>query len=372
MSNAQSSTKKRFNNNFGFLRFLGAFLVIFSHSYALTMGSTNLEPLYLLTGNLFSLGALGVAIFFVISGYLITMSWNHHPEALRFLKNRILRIVPGLLGVAIVTMLIIGPLTTVIPISEYFRNPMTLQYLNIVTVFNVDYNLPGVFVNNIYPNAVNGSLWILPLLFKLYIIILAFGLIGLLFKKRFVLLLTLILIFAYLCNSISYLAFTKPFFDIIHYNDFSHFLMIDVSLAAIFFMIGAVYYFYDDIITYDFKIAIFFVFIWILSFKSMFFTMASMLCLPYIIIYIGKNSSYPLNNVDRYGDFSYGLYIYAFPVQQTIAHFFKGISVLEMFLFSSILTILLSYLSLKLIEDNALKLRKVNFTKIFNRYLKVK
>ncbi len=62
----------------------------------------------------------------------------------------------------------------------------------------------------------------------------------------------------------------------------------------------------------------------------------------------------------KYGDFSYRLYIYAFPVQQTIVHFCSGISVAGMFLLTISIVILLSFLSLKLIELNALKLKKVD------------
>ena len=94
----------------------------------------------------------------------------------------------------------------------------------------------------------------------------------------------------------------------------------------------------------------------------MLFDLASLICLPYIILYVAHAKLPPLNMVGKYGDFSYGLYIYAFPVQQTIAHFCSGISVAGMFLLTSLMVIPLSFLSLKLIELNALKLKKVNVT----------
>jgi hypothetical protein len=121
---------------------------------------------------------------------------------------------------------------------------------------HVSGGLPGVFVNNTFPNVVNGSRWILPTFFKLYILVVLVGLIGLFKKKKIMVLLALILILAYLCNSLSYLAFTKPYLSYIHYNDMSYFLSLHMTSAAIFFIIGVLYYLYKDYIKYDLRIAI--------------------------------------------------------------------------------------------------------------------
>lgn len=360
--NSQRKTNIRFSNNFDFLRFFGAFLVIFSHSFVLTSGNNYGEPLFYITGIL-TLGGFGLLIFFLISGFLIAQSWDMHPLPIQFLWNRLLRIVPGLIGVAVVTIFVIGPLVTNYPLIDYFKSPMTLNYISVVTVFNINNNLylPGVFVSNPFPNAINGSLWILPTLFQLYILMVVVGLIGILKKKKIVIFLTLLLILGYLCNRISYLTFIQPFLKSIHYVTFTQFLALDSS-AALFFVIGVVYYFYKDLIKYDLKIAIILAFIWILSFKTILFDIVSFICLPYLILYVAHAKLPPLNMAGKYGDFSYGLYIYAFPIQQTIVHFFKGISVAEMFLLTISIVIPLSFLSLKLIEINALKLKKVDIT----------
>ena len=124
--NSPGKVNVRFSNNFDFLRFIGAFLVIFSHSFVLTSGFNNGEPLFNLTGIL-TLGGTGLLIFFVISGFLIAQSWNIHNSPSQFIWNRLIRIVPGLIGVAVVTVFIIGPLVTTFPLSDYFKNPMTLK-----------------------------------------------------------------------------------------------------------------------------------------------------------------------------------------------------------------------------------------------------
>lgn len=63
------------HNNFDFLRFFLAALVIFSHSFPLLDGSKEWEPLYRFTGRQVEAGAVAVDGFFIISGFLIAQSW---------------------------------------------------------------------------------------------------------------------------------------------------------------------------------------------------------------------------------------------------------------------------------------------------------
>lgn len=369
-SNSPVKANIRFSNNFDFLRFIGAFLVIFSHSFVLTSGTNNGEPLFNITGIL-TLGGIGLLIFFVISGFLITQSWDMRNLPSQFIWNRLLRIIPGLVGVSLVTIIVIGPLVTTLPVNAYFKNPMTLNYLTIITIFNINSNpcLPGVFVNNAFPNAVNGSLWILPALFQMYILVMVAGLIGLLKKKKLMILLTSLLILGYMCSKSSYLAFSKPILNGIHYITFTQFLALD-SMASLFFVIGILYYVYRDVIKYDFKISILLALVWIISFKTALFDLATFICLPYIILYVAHAKLPILNKTGKYGDFSYGLYIYAFPVQQTIAHFLRGISVVEMFMLTLLIVIPLSFLSLKFIELRALKLKKIDVADVIYKNYK--
>ena len=65
----ESQNMLRKQNNFSFIRIMAALMVLFSHSYPLS-GSTG-EPLSVVG---LSFGHVGVDIFFVISGYLVTKS----------------------------------------------------------------------------------------------------------------------------------------------------------------------------------------------------------------------------------------------------------------------------------------------------------
>jgi peptidoglycan/LPS O-acetylase OafA/YrhL len=149
-------------NNFDFLRLIGAVLVIYGHAYPLT-GSVS--PGF--AGN--GVATIGVKIFFVISGYLVALSWLRDGNLARFLLRRCLRIFPALVAVVILTVLVLGPLLTTQPLSAYFNNPLVTFYLRNIALY-INYSLPGVFEHNVYPNAVNGSLWSLPAEFFMYLL----------------------------------------------------------------------------------------------------------------------------------------------------------------------------------------------------------
>ena len=128
-------------------------------------------PLFL---GVLPLGPLGVYIFFSISGYLIAQSWDRDSHALRFFIRRGLRIFPALIVVTILTVFVLGPAITTLPIWEYFKSNSTWGYFSNIILY-MSYALPGVFEHNTYPNAVNGSLWSLTTEFGMYMLLMIFG-----------------------------------------------------------------------------------------------------------------------------------------------------------------------------------------------------
>src|SRR2546430_6660877 len=80
-------------NNFDLLRLVAAVSVIFSHAFLLSENSQDHDPLMLLTGQTI-LGVVGVFVFFTISGYLVTQSFDTTASPLVFLAKRALRIFP--------------------------------------------------------------------------------------------------------------------------------------------------------------------------------------------------------------------------------------------------------------------------------------
>ncbi|MEO6928213.1 MAG: acyltransferase family protein, partial [Casimicrobiaceae bacterium] len=155
-------------NNFDLLRLFAALLVFWFHALAFT----GRPPPFLFSW--VTPGPLGVYIFFLISGYLVSRSWDADPHATRFLMRRALRIFPALVVLVLLTALLLGPALTTLPLRDYFRNVSFRQYFyNIALLMN--YGLPGVFADARMPYAVNGSLWSLPVEFTLYLTLLLLG-----------------------------------------------------------------------------------------------------------------------------------------------------------------------------------------------------
>src|SRR5579864_4004075 len=104
------------DNNFDVLRLVAAVAVIFSHSFLIAEGSDAHEPLISLTGRQSILGLCGVFIFFTISGFLVTESYERTASPLDYLAKRALRIFPGLFAALTVSALVFGALVTTLPL----------------------------------------------------------------------------------------------------------------------------------------------------------------------------------------------------------------------------------------------------------------
>ena len=150
-------------NNMDIMRFIAASGVIYSHSFHLLKLE---DPIEAVTG--FPTGPLAVAIFFSLSGFLIARSLTSRPSLVEFLVARALRILPALIVVNIAVVLIAGFFWTSLSTLEFFGSLKTWTYVfwN-SSLLKCQYDLPGVFVSNpVY--AVNGSLWTLPVEARMY------------------------------------------------------------------------------------------------------------------------------------------------------------------------------------------------------------
>ncbi len=147
-------------NNFNIIRFCAAIMVMAGHMGTL-IGAAPLNFL----GT--SLNSEGIAIFFLVGGYLITKSWHAAPNVPTYAIKRIFRILPPLIGYVFAATFIFGPFLSVLPAKEYFSSPLLGAYLKNIA-FNVNFSLPGVFLQNPYAGVVNGSLWSLPVEVLMY------------------------------------------------------------------------------------------------------------------------------------------------------------------------------------------------------------
>lgn len=162
-------------NNFRIIRHSAAVAVILSHSFVLTLGIENLgrEPLKAATG--ISFAEIAVNIFFVVSGFLVAQSIMSRRSLVAYAISRILRIYPALITVVCLTAFVLGPILTTLPLAEYFGAKSVYGYV----VYNsaalhplgMRFSLPGVFEDHPYPGVVNASLWTLPWEVWMYIVL---------------------------------------------------------------------------------------------------------------------------------------------------------------------------------------------------------
>ncbi|HKN56426.1 MAG TPA: acyltransferase [Amycolatopsis sp.] len=174
---------------FAWLRMIGAVTVIVDHSSPLI----NPSRLTIFPASWhMSPGYLALMGFFAMSGYQIQDSWARDPSWWRYSGRRLLRIMPPLVVVILVTVFVIGPLVTTWPQHAYWTNIQTWRYLVGTTVlFYLQHQLPGVFSTNPYPFSVNGAIWTLPMEMLGYALVLVLGVVVLLGLPRWVQLLAL-------------------------------------------------------------------------------------------------------------------------------------------------------------------------------------
>lgn len=144
----------RHPNQFNILRLLAALAVLASHGLFLY----RLELPVPFAGH--SLGAVAVYVFFFISGYLVAQSWERSRGPFDFAAKRVGRIYPGLIVSTLFSVVVIGALVTTVPLSAYWGDRGTwLNLANNMAGISTVQVLPGVFEHNPFARAVNGSLW---------------------------------------------------------------------------------------------------------------------------------------------------------------------------------------------------------------------
>lgn len=315
------------------LRLIAALLVVFSHSFLL---AGSLDPLEKIIPTL-TLARVGLAIFFVLSGYLITKSFLNDSNLKRFLAKRALRIFPALIAVSILTAFIVGPILTDLTLKEYFSSIHTYLYPVLVSLlYTFSQSLPGVLVGEPYPiNQVNVSLWTLPIEFSAYLLTPAALLI---FKKRANLLLILLILF------LSYYSITLfKYFD-------SALVQVPWLLAA--FFVGSVFALKNISFNKIEQLIIFGLF-----FGSVFLPVlvpAATILFALMILDLALRFGSKEKTIKN--DLSYGTYIISFPIQQVLFLLFNPAPI-GLFLMTLIFVLPLAYLSWQLIEKNALRLK---------------
>lgn len=343
MSFMLTEIKNSRDNNFNLLRFLAALMVLFGHSYALSNSHIPHEWLF---------GHVAVDIFFIISGYLVTASLFTRKSLWVFVQNRFLRIFPGLFVAMIFNVFIIGVLYTDISILEYLKSTEIYHYIYANTTLLLDpiqMILPGVFTTNPHPNTVNGSLWTLPWEIAMYLLLFIIGIYAIIEKP--ILSFNIAKKLFLLISIIGMLVFGYYLYNHLDVNNSG------VRFVAIFFTGGALWI-YRKYILLSHRIFFGMLFLIYFSFSSSYFLIIYSLLIGYIVLYIAYVPKGTIRAFNKLGDYSYGMYIYAFPIQQAYVASFPEIKGLILFLLSSVTTLFLSVLSWHFIEKPALSFKK--------------
>lgn len=339
-----SDTIRSRDNNFNLVRLIAAWAVIVTHSYNLC--GIPRDPFTNLLGR--GLSHLAVDVFFFVSGLLVTRSLLERNSLLFFLSSRFLRIFPGLIAAILFCALIVGPIYTKLNLSDYFLHADVYSFIfNNIFLFDgvIQYGLPGVFTNNSYPTAVNGSLWTLPWELYMYISLVGFGILGLLRHRSLAIFVSIVFITAYVANGL--LGFIKP--SNFHAFYALHFLG--------HFYTGALFYFLCSYIYLSYRIVTCLAIFIIFNISAPISIILYPVTLGYFVLVFAYTPTGWLRRYNSIGDYSYGTYIYAFPVQQALAASITEITPLLMIVLTTLITLPMAALSWHFVELPALKIR---------------
>ena len=325
---------------FDYLRLGLAIAVLVWHSIILTSGSLAVYH-DLWSGPFRFLIAAILPMFFALSGFLVTGSLVR-TRLHQFAALRVLRLAPALAVEVVLSALVLGALFTTRPLQDYLTSPELGGYFgNILGL--VHFTLPGVFEHNRVPRVVNSQLWTIPFELECYVSLGVVSLLmGLRYRRVFV---ALLVLFSLAATAGAVLK-----------DSVSPFGPLQGRVLVLAFLAGVGIHLYRDRIPYSPVIGV------VAAIASMVLLQiantAYLAAFPvaYLTVWLGLMRPPKI----PFGDLSYGVYLFHFPAEQTIAHLFPGIgSWWQMTLIVLPPTLLCAWLSWNLVEQPILTRKKL-------------
>jgi peptidoglycan/LPS O-acetylase OafA/YrhL len=328
------------NNALNALRLTLATGVILWHSWPLSGRAMPYLPAERLLSEVFVDG------FFTISGFLITASWLRRPSLREYWAARVLRIFPGLWLCLLVTAFVIAPVGVAIQggsAADLETSSAPVEYVLNNGVLNVYYaSINGTPTGVPYPGVWNGSIWTLFFELLCYVIVSVLGVIGLL-KRRW----TIPILFVLAVCWSAYVSY--PTLALQTWPQM-------LARFAVVFLAGALLHQFKNAIPARWSLVAVSIAVVIAAGLLQNYRIVAAIPLAYAIIVSGaliKNRRLNLRH-----DLSYGVYIYAFPIQQLLVICgLAGLNPVLFFILATMATLPLAALSWFLVEKRALSLK---------------
>lgn len=327
------------NNNLTFIRLVAALSVIYGHTSAVVAGAPA-DWVAVTTGYAF-IGGVAVDLFFLISGFLVTASILNGGVK-NYVISRVLRIYPALwVNLILVTFVMGGALTT-LSLTDYLTNGAVWSYFTgLAFTYKGGFFLPGLFTQH-HDQAVNGSIWSVLIEVWLYIVVLAFYTFGLM-RSRAVFNTVFFVLIVVLWNDKSFLPAAINGSTMMH--------------VCLLFYIGSFLYINRDSVPvspYFMLIALFLAGITLGTDK---FAYGYILLLVTFFCTVSFLKQFAW--MDKWGDYSYGVYLYGWPAQQLTVWAFPEFTGNQNCLVASAIALVCGIASWHLIEKRAMRLKRV-------------
>jgi len=286
------------SDNLQVTRFFAAVFVIVAHAYILCTGTNKGDWFVRITDGQVTMGFVAVSIFFFCGGLLIAKSAERTQKAKIFFVARAKKIFPPLFAVTISSM-VLGCIITELDFWDYWKNSQTWRYL-LNSVLLLQHDLPRVFEHAPYVSTVNGSLWTLPVEFLCYIGCFFAYKISIMKKSRF---------FWTLPAVILVIVFSGIYGGNVP-------LLKSMVSPLVFFYAGMLCYVYREYIILKWQYACVCIILLLIASKLHILTYGLYVLFPYILLVFWYNCR-PVTRISVLGNFSYGMYLWAYPIQQT-------------------------------------------------------
>jgi peptidoglycan/LPS O-acetylase OafA/YrhL len=328
------------DNNLNLLRFIAATAVVYAHSFGIENRTSN-EIFYSIYG--IGLGDIGVDAFFVVSGFLVTKSFCSK-DLRHFVWARIMRIYPALWVSSLLFIAVVGLFVSSLPTLEFWSRHDTILYLvknaTMLPRVGSETQLPFAF-DGIHTDF-NTSLWTLPLELQMYMLLMVLGIVGVL---RFPLIFAGVACF----GAIAFVADLFGWFHLVG-EDRARFIFM--------FFCGASFYLLRERVLMSgiFAAACIIALVAAAFITSNHFIHRVVLAavLPFLTLWFGFVPGGPIRRFNQVGDYSYGVYILACPIQFFIAARYGELSPWSLFAFSMLVVVPLAIISWHFLESRAL------------------